>query len=62
MKVQPPIVVLVENDRAGVVDVSKNAVPVGTVAGFQLAAASKSNVPGVGPAIVAVVSQVASTA
>jgi hypothetical protein len=43
-----------------VLDAPKNAVPVGTVAGVQLAAALKSNVPGIGPAIVAGLSQVAS--
>ena len=37
LNVQPPIVVSAENVSAVVLDVPKNAVPVGTMAGFQLA-------------------------
>jgi hypothetical protein len=59
LKVQPPIVVPDENDRLGVVDELKNAVPVGTALVFQLALALKSNVPGLGPATVARLFQVA---
>ena len=62
MNVQPPIVVLAENDRAVVLDVPKKAVPVGTVGAVQLALASKSKVPTVGPATVAELFQVASCA
>ena len=51
-----------ENDRLGVLEVPKEAVPVGTAAGFQLAAALKSKVPATGPATVASSSQVASCA
>jgi hypothetical protein len=48
LNVQPPIVVVgLENVRLVVFDVPKKAVPVGTVAGVQLAAVSKSFVPGV---------------
>ena len=46
MNVQPPIVVLAENDRAVVLDVPKKAVPVGTVAGVQLVAVLKTFVAG----------------
>ncbi len=56
------MVVLVENDRLGVLEVPKKAVPVGTAAGFQLAPALKSKVPATGPATVASSSQVASCA
>ena len=42
MNVQPPTAVSAENVSAVVLDVPKNAVPVGTVAGFQLAAVLKS--------------------
>ena len=41
MNVQPPIVVLAESVSAVVSDAPKNAVPAGTVAGFQLAAVLK---------------------
>src|SRR5262245_13584933 len=36
LNVNPPTVVLAENDRLVVVDAPKNAVPVGTVGGVQL--------------------------
>jgi hypothetical protein len=39
--------VVAENDRAVTLDVSKDAVPPGTVAGVQLAASLKSPLPGV---------------
>ena len=48
MNVQPPTVVSAENVSAVVLDVPKNAVPVGTVAGFQLVAVLKSPDAGVG--------------
>jgi hypothetical protein len=46
LKVEPPTVVSTENDSAVLVEVPKNAVPVGTAAGFQLAVVLKSAVPG----------------
>ena len=47
MKVKPPTrVVPAENDSAVVLDTPKKAVPVGTVAGVQLAAVLKSPEPG----------------
>jgi hypothetical protein len=46
LNANPPTVVLAENDRLVVVDVPKNAVPVGTVAGVQLVAVLKLPEPG----------------
>ncbi|WP_368509137.1 hypothetical protein [Bradyrhizobium lupini] len=46
MKVQPPKLASAENETAVVLEVPKNAVPVGTTAGLQLAAVLKSPVPG----------------
>src|SRR5262249_17124720 len=46
LKVKPPTVVLVENDRLVVADIPNDAVPAGIWAGFQLVAVSKSLVPG----------------
>jgi len=48
--VQPPTAVSAENLSAVVLEVSKNAVPAGTVAGFQLAAVLKSPDAGVSTA------------
>src|SRR5690348_6322239 len=46
LKVKPPTVVFVENDRLVVPDIPNDAVPAGTWVGFQLVAVSKSFVPG----------------
>src|SRR5262245_43948751 len=46
LNANPPTVVLAENDRLVTFDPPKNAVPVGTVAGVQLAAVLKSELPG----------------
>jgi hypothetical protein len=46
LKVKPPTVVLVENDRLVVLDIPNDAVPPGIWAGVQLVAVSKSLVPG----------------
>src|SRR5215467_2903784 len=46
LNVNPPTVVLAENDRLVMFDAPKNAVPVGTVGGVQLAAVLKSELPG----------------
>jgi hypothetical protein len=47
LNVQPPKVVVAENDRLVMLDILKKAVPVGTAAAFQLAAVLKSPEPGV---------------